>query len=231
MKLILNKVIFFMQFFLLTLQTYAQYGLSWKKYQYPINPSSKISEHSSHSTTPTNRSFFNVDWQVNGTICNDFVGNTSGWGAHFEAGYYLTDHWALGAFLSFHTNNEYFPRQSFMWENAALSTDQQHSLFQLPFGISTRYRFFDGIFAPYAGLKMGAQYAESESYLNETCIYNDQWGFYISPEVGIEIHPLKVKRLGFHVAVYYSYATNDNSVMWYNANGLNNYGLRLGIAF
>lgn len=180
---------------------------------------------------PSTRAYVNVDWQVNGTIGNDFVDNASGWGAHFESGYYLTPHWAIGAFVSFHTNNEYIPRRVYRWENAALATDQQHSLFQLPFGLSTRYQFCDGLVAPYVGLKAGAQYAESELYTSEVGYYNDQWGFYISPEVGMEIHPFSECRLGFHLSLYYNYATNDNSLLWYDADGLSNFGLRLGVAF
>lgn len=216
---------------IVTVNTYAQYGyaMSWRKYQEPVGTYSYESEGS--KAHGWERSFFNVDWQVNGTIGNDFVGSTSGWGAHFEAGYYLTEHWAVGAFMAFHTNNEYFPREVFQWSNSALSTDQQHSLYQLPFGVSARYRFFGGMFAPYAGVKLGAQYAETENYLNDACVYNEQWGFYLSPEMGVEIHPFKKHRFGFRVAVYYSYATNDNSVMWYDADGLNNYGLRLGVTF
>lgn len=183
------------------------------------------------TSRPIDHIFFNVDWQVNGTINNDFAGNASGWGANFEAGYYLTEHWALGAFIGFHTNNEYFPRETFMWNNVALTTDQQHSLYQLPFGVSTRYRFINGLFAPYIGLKMGAQYSESESYINDVCYYNHPWGFYVSPEVGMEIHPFCQSRFGFHIAAYYNHATNDNSLMYYQVDGLNNYGFRLGIAF
>lgn len=235
MKARIYRIVCMMLLGMVAVGGYAQqygYAMSWKKYQYPLH-SSAYSSSSSHcdARAMMNRTFFNVDWQVNGTIGNDFAGSTSGWGAHFEAGYYLTEHWAMGAFLGFHTNNEYFPRQSFVWEDAALSTDQQHSLFQLPFGLSARYRFCNGLFAPYAGLKLGAQYAESENYLSGVCVYNNQWGFYVSPEVGVEIHPFRQKRFGFHLSVYYNYATNDNSVMWYEADGLHNYGLRLGVAF
>ena len=58
--------------------------------------------------------------------------------------------------------------------------------------------------------------------MNDKCIYNEQWGFYLSPEVGVDIHPFKQTRLGLHLAVYYNHATNDNSLMWYDVKGLNN---------
>lgn len=87
-------------------------------------------------------SYFNIDWQANGVIGSDFVDKISGWGAHFEMGHYQTANFAIGGFISYHTNNEYLPYQTFIWENSALSTEQQHSLFQIPFGISARYRLY-----------------------------------------------------------------------------------------
>jgi hypothetical protein len=37
--------------------------------------------------------------------------------------------------------------------------------------------------------------------------------------------------LGFHLAVYYSYATNGGTVLDSSVNDLNNFGFRLGLAF
>ena len=38
-------------------------------------------------------------------------------------------------------------------------------------------------------------------------------------------------RLGFHVALYYSYATNSGDVLTYSINNINNFGIRVGISF
>ena len=37
--------------------------------------------------------------------------------------------------------------------------------------------------------------------------------------------------MGIHVALYYSYATNEGDVLVYRVNNLNNFGLRVGISF
>lgn len=176
-------------------------------------------------------SYINIDWQTNGLIGSDFVDKISGWGAHFEMGYYQTTNFAVGGFVSYHTNNEYLPYQTFTWENSALSTEQQHSLFQIPFGVSARYRISGQYTAPYIGAKIGAQYTRSEDYINQTCIYQDNWGFYISPEIGVEIYPFAPKRFGLHLACYYSFATNEHGVLWYHNKNTHNYGFRTGITF
>lgn len=176
-------------------------------------------------------SYFNIDWQANGLIGSDFVDKISGWGAHFEMGHYQTANFAIGGFISYHTNNEYLPYQTFIWENSALSTEQQHSLFQIPFGISARYQLSGQYAIPYIGAKIGAQYTQSEDYIHRTCVYQNNWGFYISPEIGVEIYPFAQKRFGLHLACYYSFATNEHGVLWYHNKHTQNYGFRTGITF
>ncbi|HBI67290.1 MAG TPA: hypothetical protein DDY40_11905, partial [Barnesiella intestinihominis] len=156
-----------------------------------------------------------------------------GWGMNFEGGYYVMPKMAIGAFISYHTNNKYIDRQTLMLKsNSALTTDQQHSLFQLPFGLLAKYRFTtDGILEPYATVKLGANYSRMSSYLQAWEIYDDTWGFTVSPEIGVSIFPNPSVRYGFHVALYYNYATNKSKVLTYDIDGRNNIGFRLGVSF
>ncbi len=178
--------------------------------------------------------YFHIDWQVNVPLGNDFTSKTSGWGMNFEGGYYVTDKIGVGGFFAYQTNQEYIPRQTLpIGLNGAVTTDQQHSLFQLPFGVSGRYRLSDGsgIFDPYVGLKMGAQFARARSYFSAYGIYQDSWGFYLSPEVGTTIYPFGNRYFGFHVAAYYSYGTNKVELLQTSMSGLNNFGIRVGVSF
>ena len=59
-----------------------------------------------------NNMYFNIDWDINSPFGNDFADKTSGWGAHGEAGYYVVPNFAVGAFISYHTNNKYIDRQT-----------------------------------------------------------------------------------------------------------------------
>lgn len=177
--------------------------------------------------------YVNVDWQFNVPLSNDFSSKASGWGMNFEGGYYFPNNFGLGAFISYHTNNEYIPRSTFPVGNAsALTTDQQHSLFQLPFGVTGRYRFMEGgLLEPYVAMKLGANYARISSDFYVLQAYEKTWGFYVSPELGLSVFPFNRSRVGFHAALYYSYATNQGSVLNYSIDGLNNFGFRVGIAF
>lgn len=176
-------------------------------------------------------SYFNVDWQFNVPVSNKFSNKASGWGMNFEGGYYVHRNIAIGAFISFHTNNEYISRRTLKLTNTlSLNTDQQHQMFTLPFGALIRYRFIESDFQPYIGMKLGACYSEFNNYYYIFMSGQDRWGFYMSPEAGFNYYPW-ANSIGFHLAIYYNYATNKHNVMTYSQNGLNNFGFRLGLAF
>lgn len=178
--------------------------------------------------------FGNINWQFNAPISNSFSNKASGWGASFDGGYYITPKIGLGAFVSYSTNHKYIPTKTLMeGSNIALTTNQQRSLFQIPFGINARYRInpISSMFDPYAALKIGAEYAQLSSYISTYQLSDNTWGFYFSPEIGTNIWLSEDKNFGFNVTLYYSFSTNEGHVLDGHANQLNNLGFRIGVAF
>ena len=176
------------------------------------------------------RMYVNAGWQFNGTIANDYVENAQGYGAYLEGGYYVTPMIAIGGFASFGTNNEYIPKKTYSLEdNAAITTDLDHSLYQVPFGTTVRVRFMRSEFQPYVEAKIGSEYSTQSTYMSTFVNRQDNWGFYISPEVGFTYFPFYKEDVGFQLAAYYSYATNTNDK--FGIKGLNNLGFKLGLAF
>lgn len=184
------------------------------------------------SAQMSDRGYANIDWQVNSPISNDFANKISGWGMNFDGGYFVTDNIGLGLFLSFSNNYEYFSLRQLPTANGIVSTDQQHSLFQLPFGATFRYQWLRGnTFQPYVAAKLGAEYADFCSYYNVFEKSQNTWGFYGSPEVGINIFPWSYG-LGLHIAAYYSVSTNSSKKIFnYSTSSLNNFGFRIGVSF
>ena len=180
----------------------------------------------------TDNGYANIDWQFNFPLNNHFADKGSGWGMNFEGGYFLTSNFALGGFLAYHSNHEYFSRQTLpVGTSGSLNTDQQHTVFQLPFGLATRYAWNrGGAFQPYVGVKLGTQYAQLKSTFNVFETNKDTWGFYVSPEIGFNAYPWAYGP-GLHFAAYYSYGTNKGDLFTYSVDGMNNLGLRIGIAF
>lgn len=176
------------------------------------------------------RYYINGGWQFNGTIANDFVKTGQGYGAYLEGGYYVSPMFAVGGFASFGTNNKYIPKKTYPLEgNAAVTTDLYRSIYQVPFGVTTRIRFLRGEFQPYLENKMGAEYSTQSTYMSTFVNRHENWGFYISPEIGFTYFPFHKTDVGFQLAAYYSYSTNRNSS--YDIKGLNNVGFKLGLAF
>ncbi|MCP3894320.1 MULTISPECIES: porin family protein [Bacteroides] len=179
----------------------------------------------------TDNGYANIDWQFNVPLSNGFANDASGWGMNMEGGYFVTPNIGLGLFLSYHSNHEYYGRTTIPLNNGSLNTDQQHTIFQMPFGVAARYQMNrGGTFQPYFGVKVGPSYAKVRSDYNMFETRENSWGFYASPEVGLNIYPWAYGP-GLHIAAYYSYATNKADVLTYSVDGLNNFGFRVGIAF
>ena len=181
----------------------------------------------------TDKGYVDIDWQFNIPITTGFADKAAGWGMALDGGYYVTDNIGVGAFMNYSTNNQYIERETlYLSETASLTTDQQHTIFQLPFGASVRYRFLpDAIVKPYISLKLGAEYSKVSSYYNSFTSSDKSWGFYLCPEVGTTFYFTSTQSVGLHLALYYSYATNKANVLVYDVKGLNNAGFRLGLSF
>ena len=178
-------------------------------------------------------SYFNLDWQFNALMFNDFANTPGGWGASFEFGYFVQPKLAVGAYVSYHTNEKYVGEQLLhLNDNSDLYTDQLQQLHQIPFGALIKYCFIeDAMFEPYVTAKLGALYAHTASSNNVLEFYRDSWGFNIQPEVGVTFYPVPEKRVGIHLGVYYSYSTNQTGCLIYNLNGINGLGFHLGLTF
>ena len=144
--------------------------------------------------------YANIDWQFNAPLSNHFADKASGWGMNFEGGYFVTPNIGLGLFLNYHSNHEYVGRETFKMAGGDVSA------------------------------KLGAEYAKVRSNFNMLEARDNSWGFYASPEIGINVFPW-VYGPGLHFALYYSYGTNKADVLHYSVDGLSNFGFRLGLSF
>ena len=176
------------------------------------------------------RTYVNGGWQFNGTIKNEVAESAQGYGAYIESGFYVTPMFAIGGFASFSSNDQYYPSQTYTFaDKSALTTDMFKSIYQVPFGSTMRLRFARSMFQPYVEAKIGTEYFSQSTYMSTFVSRDDNWGFYVSPEVGMTVYPFERDDFGFQLALYYSYSTNKSTE--YNMKGINNLGFKLGIAF
>lgn len=176
------------------------------------------------------RTYVNGGWQFNGTISNEVAESAQGYGAYIESGFYVTPMLAIGGFASFNSNDQYYPSQTYTFaDKSALTTDLFKSIYQVPFGSTLRLRFARSMFQPYVEAKIGTEYSSQSTYMSTFVSRDDNWGFYVSPEVGMTVYPFDKDDFGFQLALYYSYSTNKSTE--YNMKGINNLGFKLGIVF
>jgi hypothetical protein len=202
-----------------------------KKILYIIAASAAIFAATAQADAQMSKEFYiNGGWQFNGTLANDFAESAQGYGAYLEGGYFVTPMFAVGGFASFNTNSQYVPTKTYTFsDQSALTTDLTRSIYQVPFGATMRYRFMRSMFQPYVEAKVGAQYSTQNIYMSTFVNQHENWGFYVSPEIGLTFFPFERTDFGFQVAAYYSYATNRSKAI--DITGLNNLGFKLGIAF
>lgn len=177
--------------------------------------------------------FVNGDWQFNIPLNNDFTSKGSGWGMSFDGGYFFAPKFGVGLFMAYSTNHKYINTATFPVEsNSTITTNQQRSLFQLPFGVVFRYRPMNsGWFDPYGAVKIGTEYAKLMSYISTYQVKENTWGFYISPEIGSNFWFTNAKNFGMNASIYYSFSTNKGKVLNGDVDKLNNFGFRIGLAF
>lgn len=202
-----------------------------KKFIYILSAAVALTLFSANADAQMGKRYYvNGGWQFNGTLDNEVVQSGQGYGAYIEGGYYLTPMLAVGGFASFNTNNQYFPKQTYVFDDkSALTTDLNKSIYQVPFGTSVRYRFSRSMFQPYIEAKLGTEYSTQSTYMSTFVSRDSNWGFYVSPEVGMTVYPFNKDDFGFQLAAYYSYSTNESNK--YSMKGINNLGFKLGIAF
>lgn len=176
--------------------------------------------------------YFGLGWQYGSPFSNGFVNKPSGYGFYLEGGRYLNDKFSVGAFLNAQTNYEYTPRSSYpVGTSGTLTTDMQHGLYQLPFGVTARYRFLTGRVQPFLALKVGANYAYAYTDVPTLRYYDKSWGAYFSPEIGVVAFPFGFRSVGFNLSAFYSFSTNESVPFLQGFNGVNTAGLRLGLIF
>ena len=139
-----------------------------------------INQQANAQCNPERRAHLIVDWQMNAPLNTDFADKISGWGMNFEGLYDITPRLSAGAFVSFHTNHQYVGRQTLQLSpTESLTTDQQRSAFQLPFGAAVNYALCThSQVCPYVGAKLGAMFARNTTYFGTRGLYDKAWGFY-----------------------------------------------------
>lgn len=175
--------------------------------------------------------FYSFSWDINVPLNNkDFISTTSGAGGAVQGRFFLNPNLSVGGEIAWSSLYQYAPRQTYNFENGAVTTDLYKYMYTLPMSANAHYYFNpDGSVMPYAGLGLGALYSEQDLYFNIYNLYSTNWGFLIKPEVGAIFKFGSNSQTGAILGVRYNYATNRESDL--RINKIKTLGINLGIVF
>jgi len=144
---------------------------------------------------------------------NKFINTTSPAGGNFAGRYFLAKGLAVGFEFGWSNFYKKSPRMTFYGDDGTAITAIHYSyVFLVPWKVGAYYYFLpSGIADPYIGLSLGGDYMEEHILIQDFDIYDTQWGFTMSPEIGVLIKFGRYSHWGANVSAQYWFNTNSFS--------------------
>ena len=175
-------------------------------------------------------SFISIGWDINVPMANkDFIDVTSASGLSVQGRYFVNPNLSVGGEIAWNSLYQYAPRQTYTFENGAVTTDLYKYMYVMPMSANVHYYFNpDAKVIPYVGLGLGTMYSQEDLYLNIYSLSFANWGFLVKPEAGA-IFKFGSSNTGAMLGLRYNYATNNESDL--SISNIQTLGINLGIVF
>lgn len=175
------------------------------------------------------RNYFSVSYDVNkplsGTdVANDisFQGAKVGFRKLFNNGF------MAGVDFSYATYDDYIPRDTYTFDNGALTTDFYPYAYSYGLTVAGDYLFArNNRLSPFIGVGVGASFIDYTLYYNVFSNSDTQWGFLVRPEAGLLLRLGSREAWGLTAGVHYDYSTAKNERLGYD--DFSNVGASVGI--
>jgi outer membrane protein W len=170
-------------------------------------------------------------WDVNVPVGkNRPIDKTSWAGAKIEYRKKVAHNITVGLDFSWNTFNEYKPSKTYHISSSTdITTDLYKHIYTLPLALTGHYYFpvNSKIFIPYAGIGLGATYADINLYANIYQLRDETWGFLARPEAGLIIKFTEDANTGIIIGARYSISTNKADE--FNIKNLQSFGFHIGL--
>jgi outer membrane protein W len=184
----------------------------------------------SHSGALMPKDFTAFSWEISIPTSNKYLNETSLSGWRLEYRRMIKQNFSVGLAVSWSAFDENVPTKTYSSKNnsAAVTTDMIRQVYAVPITAIGHYYFTSmKLLQPYAGIGLGTQYLENNTYFNIYQITDNNWGFVARPEIGAIIHfgpSTPVKGL---VSVGYNWSTNTNEA--FNIDNWGHLAVNVGI--
>ncbi len=176
-----------------------------------------ISAHAQLSLGPIWKLNYEVGFPM-GDFNSKFI-SSPGWrGFSVKANWFPTDshNFSLGAVAGFNGFYQKDERDTYYYENKALTGTRMKYAYTVPLLATAQYIFADNEgFNPYFSIGMGPYWLQQEDQIGRYLFDENAWKFGLNPEVGV-MFPFNID-MGFVASVGY------NSI-FYSTNGIDNLG-------
>lgn len=179
------------------------------------------------------RQVYSINYQVNVPTgsSRDFVSKMSFEGININWAYFVTENMTVGLDLSYNNYHESFGQKVYRPnENTAINAAQYRYTQVFPIKVQTKY-FFTPLSSvqAYAGLGIGALSAGQHIVIQDFDAWNNNWGFLLSPEIGILI-PIGIENnWGANIAAGYNWSTNKSTVGNIKVDKMQSFYLNFGL--
>ncbi len=152
---------------------------------------------------------------------HDFIQDMGYRGWDVELKTFVTDNIAVGGGLGWYAFYQKYPRDTYEFENGALTTTVFAYHYSVPMRAVVDYYFLPNSFVhPWIGLNINLYYNDRELQVGYYLISDESWNFGLTPEVGILVPFGRNVDWGAHVKGKYNYQFYNrerfNNLSWFD---------------
>lgn len=177
--------------------------------------------------------FFNVSYNLSwGTgSFKDFISKTSYRGFSLDGRWFVSDRITVGGMLGWNGFYEKYPKKTYEFENGAATGVVQSTYYNFTISINAHYYPFpEALIKPFIGFNVGPEYQTLDVQVGRVYDQNQNWQFYIAPEIGTFIQFGENSDVGANLALRYNYVTYTNTNLGFD-NGLAYFQAVFGLSF
>ena len=178
---------------------------------------------------------YSVNYQMSLPVgpTSDFVSKMSFEGININAAFFLTNNWSVGIDLSWNNQHQKIDKQVYYpTENVAINAAQYRYIQSFPLKAQVKYFVNpECLIKAYAGLGVGALSSTQHSIIQDYDFWNSQWGFLLSPEIGVLIPFTQTELFGLNVTAGYNWATNKYDMDQISVKNIQGLYFNVGLFF
>ncbi len=181
------------------------------------------------------KQYYSLSWAFAFPVgdMHNFVSRPGLVGGSFDGQIYFNENIAFG--FNFMWNNYQQTRDRASTEvkpGLAITANSYRYAHNIPVKVGAYYNFLpDFSIQPYAGLGLGVNYMTNHIVVQDIDVYEESWGFLLSPEVGAYFLLGEDQNWGFKLGCAYNFTTNSFSFFNKDYNLAQNLMLTAGVTF